>query len=820
MKADAKREAQREAQREAALRTYRAKRRFDETSEPAGADARAGARFVVQKHEATRLHYDFRLELDGVLLSWAVTKGPSYDTKIRRLAVRTEDHPLEYGDFEGTIPAHNYGGGTVMLWDRGIWTPTLDPHQGLRDGKLAFVLHGERMRGHWALVRLRADRENPKSKRENWLLLKEKDEFANTNEDLLEAASSVASGRSMAQIAHGETARDDMAAGDVPDFEAPMLASLVEEVPTGEDYAFEIKYDGYRALIAAHGRRVKIYTRSGLDWTARFAAVADAVAARGFDRVLIDAEIVVLDQAGRSDFGALVNQLESGKGALSCFAFDLLAQGGRDWRDERLADRQAALRALIGKTQARDVLQRSETFTGDGAALLRTACERGLEGIIAKRLDAPYRAGRGHDWVKIKCGHEGEFITIGFAASAARRPFASLLLANMRDGALHYAGRVGSGFNEEQLNRLAAWRDAHRETSPACDVPAPMRKGAVWVTPTLVVQVKSAGWTRDGQVRHGVFAGVREDKPADQVSPEVPVKPAGPGMKITHPERVLYPALDITKGDVAAYIETAAPFMMPDLAGRFVSLLRAPEGAVGETFFQRHPAAGFGASWLSRAFETKAGTSQTYIYCKVPQALVRAVQMGVLEFHIWGSTVKALERPDRIVFDLDPDEAVTFAAVKRGAQRVREVLGALGLESWPLLSGGKGIHVVVPVKPQHEWPAVKLFAANVAARIAADRPDEFVATMSKAKRAGRIFIDHFRNERGATAIAPYSPRARAAAGVAWPVSWDRLTRVSAADEMTIPAAAAALRAGDAGWARAPLPPQSLSKRILQVINDA
>jgi bifunctional non-homologous end joining protein LigD len=802
------------AKLDAALKPYRDKRRFAETSEPAGGAAPAGHRFVVQKHDATRLHYDFRLELDGVLLSWAVTKGPSYETKVKRLAVRTEDHPLEYGGFEGTIPEKNYGGGTVMLWDRGAWEPVGDPRAGLRDGKLAFVLHGERLRGHWALVRMRADREHAKSKRENWLLIKEKDEFANTRADLLEDATvSVASGRTMQDIAAAKPADTEL-----PAYTAPMLATLVDGLPTADGLAFEIKYDGYRALIAAHGQTVKIYTRSGLDWTARFPAIAAAVAARGFDRVLLDTEIVVLDRDGRSDFGALVNALETGRGALSCFAFDLLIEAGRDLRDRPLRDRQAALQRLLGAATQEDVLQRSEVFEGDGAALLRTACARGLEGLIAKRLDAPYRAGRQRDWLKVKCGHDEEFVVVGFAGSKARRAFASLLVAQRAPGRLRYAGRVGSGFSDEMLSRLAAWRDGNLANKPACDgVPPAIAKGATWVKPELVVQVKSAGWTRDHQVRHGVFAGVREDKKPAAVTRTRAVSARAAAVGITHPERVLYPAPDLTKGDLAAYIDAAAPRMLEFIAGRFVSFLRAPQGIDGKTFFQRHPVAGFGGAWHSRTILNKASKSQTYMFGDSPEALARAVQMGAVEFHIWGSHVTTLERPDRIVFDLDPDEHVDFEAVKQAASHLREVLDALGLHSLALLSGGKGIHVVVPVKPEHDWPVVKRFAAALAARVAADQPQRYVATMSKAKRAGRIFIDHFRNERGATAIAPYSPRARASAAVAWPLAWDALGAIPAADHMTIPRALAALTAGETGWPAPARRPQSLTARALRAI---
>jgi bifunctional non-homologous end joining protein LigD len=779
---------------DAALTRYRAKRRFDETPEPRGkAVTKPGALYLIQKHDATRLHYDLRLELDGVLLSWAVTRGPSYSTKDKRLAVRTEDHPLEYGHFEGTIPKGNYGGGTVMLWDTGTWEPVGDPHEGLEKGKLAFILHGERLRGHWALVRMQP---REREKNENWLLIKENDALANTHATLLDdEITSVVSGRGMTDIARTDEVWDAKAnTTKLPAFVEPALATLVDAAPSGKDWLFEVKYDGYRALIAADGEAVRIYTRSGLDWTKKFTGIAKAVAALRLKQTLLDTEIVVIDKSGRTDFTALVAALEDGKTALSCFVFDVLTQAGKDLRKNPLRERKACLQKLLGKPEKSSPVQYSEDFSGDGAALLKTACQHGLEGIIAKRADRPYVSGRGQDWLKIKCGHAQEFIIIGFSASEKRRSFASVLLALREGGEWRYAGRVGSGFSEAALERLGRWRDANRAEKPPCDVPAALRRGVAWVQPELVAAIAFAGWTGDHMLRHGRFMGLREDKQPVEVKREMPA------VKLSHPDKLMYPDDGVTKADVAAYIQAAAPLMLPYMKDRFLSLVRCPDGANEKGFFQRHPAAGFGEDWLSEEFSNKAGKKERYIYFEDPAALLAAVQMGVLEFHLWGARRETVQQPDRIVFDLDPDPSVAFGAVKQAALRLREVLSALGLESLPLLSGGKGIHVVVPVQPQHEWPVVKQFSAALAGRLAADAPKQFVATMSKAKRTGKIFIDHFRNEIGSTAIAPYSPRARPGAAVAWPVSWAALGKVESANAMTIEKAKNAIETGENGWA--------------------
>ena len=780
------------------LTPYWQKRRFAETSEPRGAAPdrqENGALYVIQKHDATRLHYDFRLELDGVLLSWAVTRGPSYDTKQKRLAVRTEDHPLEYGRFEGTIPKGNYGGGTVMLWDTGRWAPVGDPHQGLEKGKLVFELHGERLRGRWALVRMKP---RPQDKHENWLLIKERDAFAGTRADLLEQETkSVASGREMGEIARADQVwAAQPETGSLPAFVKPMLAKLVDQPPDGKDWLFEIKYDGYRALIAADHGKVRIFTRSGENWTDRFKTVADAFAKLDMPSVLLDAEIVVIDQSGRTDFGALAASLDGDRKPLSCIVHDLLSLAGEDWRGQPLAARKARLKKLIGKPDKTAPVQYSETFEGDGAALFKLACAHGLEGLIAKRVDSLYRSGRHDDWLKIKCGHAQEFIVIGFSSSDKRRPFASLLMAVQEPEGLRYAGRVGAGFSQATLARLGLWRDKNIRKIPACDVPAEWRRDVTWVRPELVAEVEFAGWTRDGLIRQGRFLGLREDKTPKEVEREIPMKTAS--VTITHPDRILYPERGLTKAAVAAYIQAALPRMLPYVENRFISLVRCPEGVDKQCFFQRHLLPGFGEAWHSAAF-TKDGDQKSFIYFDKPDAVLAAVQMGVLEFHIWGARRTAPEKPDRLVFDLDPDPSVTFESVKAAAFRLREILEVLGLQSLPLLSGGKGIHVVVPLVPSHEWPVVKGFAAALAARLTEDSPDQFTATMSKAKRKGKIFIDHFRNEAGSTAIAPFSPRARPDAAVAWPVSWGGLRNIETANAMSIQAATTALENGENGW---------------------
>lgn len=804
-----------------ALATYRAKRDFAKTAEPAGEPSGTpGHRFVVQMHDATRLHYDFRLELDGVLKSWAVTRGPSLDPSEKRLAVRTEDHPVDYASFEGVIPEGQYGSGTVIVWDHGDWEPVGDPHKGLAEGKLTFLLHGERMKGEWALIRMKGGKSRADAKRENWLLIKADDAEADRARDILGATTSVDSGRDLTQVArdarigraptYGKPTRRPRSAAQppkarLPDFVAPQLCALQDDVPDGDDWLYEIKFDGYRAMVAADGEAVRISTRSGLDWTDRFAPLARAIGALGLDRVLIDGEIVVLDADGVSDFGALQNALDGeGNGAPVLFAFDLLVDKGRDIAGQPLRKRKERLAALLKTAPKTDRVFFSDHVEGGGRAMLDTLCGKGFEGIVAKRADAPYRPGA-RDWRKIKCGHRQEFVIAGTSPSERGRPFASLLLGVMEKNGLRYAGRIGSGFSQDELDRLEArFHKLERQTSPFEDeVPASIARGARWLKPELVAEVEFAGWTRDNLVRHGRFVALRSDKlpaavPREGSAGNASLKsrsatqkraaaPEGKRMdiRLTHPERVLYADEKITKADLAAYLEAVSGQMLPHVERRILSLVRCPDGAEKACFFQKHASRGMPAAFHEIPVTEKSGDSEDYLYVDSAEGLVSAAQIGALELHIWGSHIDAIETPDRIVFDLDPDPSVGFDTVKGAALTIRDALEAVGLASFPLLTGGKGIHVVVPIEAGPEWPTVKGFARAMAGHFASSEPERYVATMSKERRKEKIFIDHFRNERGSTAIAPFSPRARAGAPVAWPVDWDDLPAIAAANIVTI-----------------------------------
>lgn len=813
-----------------ALATYRAKRRFDRTPEPSGRrNRRQGRLYTIQKHAARRLHYDLRLELDGVLKSWAVTKGPSLDPSVKRLAVRTEDHPVDYATFEGRIPPGNYGAGTVLLWDRGTWEPVEDPHRGLERGKLVFELHGKRLKGRWALVRMRHGRE----RRENWLLIKERDNAVDRALDVTaENTTSVASGREIEQIAAAPEALWERAGSRalratgaqtthnrrtttkrrsrLPRFVEPTLATLVDEVPQGDRWLFEVKFDGYRALAAVADEDVRIYTRNGLDWTRRYPAIANSLAALSLPGVLLDGEIVVIDDRGRSDFGALQNALKGEDRGMSYFVFDLLEEEGKSLRTKPLVERKKRLKTLLGDSGRRGPIFYTDHVERHGGRVLSTLCDTGFEGVIAKRTDAPYRSGRGRSWLKIKCGHEQEFVVLGWSPSSRSRPFSSLLLGVHENGELRYAGRVGAGFSAKDLATLSKRFRPTDRMAASGDVPRSIARKARWVRPELVVQIEFAGFTRDGLVRQGRFVGLREDKEVAAVVRETP-KPiredtetskrgsAAPhrGVHLTHPDKVLFPQQGITKRDLAAYVDAVADRMLPHVAGRLVTLVRCPEGGAGECFFQRHGGRGLAKQFHElRIPERGERKTRQYLYIEDRDGLLAAVQMGVLELHIWGSRIDDVEKPDRIVFDLDPDPSLGFEDVKQGAHRLRDVLAALDLQSFALLTGGKGVHVVVPIQRRHEWPVVKDFARSVAERIVEDEPDRYVATMSKAKREGRVFIDYFRNDRTATAIAPYSTRKHAGAPVAWPVTWRELDGIAAANAVTVQSAAGRLRKAD------------------------
>lgn len=775
------------ARRPDPLERYNAKRDFSRTAEPAGTLAPGnGNGFIVQKHDATRLHWDFRLEVDGVLKSWAVTRGPSLDPAEKRLAVRTEDHPLSYATFEGTIPAGEYGGGTVMLWDRGTWAPVAGKSAAdLEAGHLHFILDGERMKGEWLLVRLKP---RGKEKRENWLLRKIDDAAAGATDMLTDTAlTSVATGRTMQEIAEGAPSQRRAPAGRKkrrgsaapPPFEALQLCTLVDSVPAGAGWIHEVKYDGYRALIAVGGGKATVYTRSGLDWSETFAGIAANAAQLDVGDALIDGEIVAFKE-GRPDFATLKTAIASG-GEMTFFAFDLLRHDGEDLRALTNVERKERLRAVMAG--AAPHLQFAEHVAGSGEPLFETMCREGFEGVVSKRADAPYRGKRTQAWLKTKCIRRQEFVIVGWLPSDKGRGLRSLLLGVHENGELRYAGKVGTGFTADTMADLRTRLDRLARKTPTVAAPRAAVRGAHWVTPKLVAEIAFAETTPDGLLRHSSFLGLRGDKPAEDVVAERPAAAPAPSVstvKVTNRDRTIFPESDVTKGDLADYYAAIAPAMLPFVAHRPVSLVRCPQGRARQCFFQKHDAGSFGDHVHRVPIREKDGSTEDYLYVDSGDGLVACVQMGTIEFHGWGSQVADVERPDRMVFDLDPDEGLDFAATSKAAEHLKTQLAELGLASFPLLSGGKGVHVVVPLTPQAEWPAVKDFADRFARALAQAEPERFTATMAKAKRKGRIFIDWLRNQRGATAIMPYAARARAGAPVAAPVSWSELRDIDTA----------------------------------------
>ena len=803
------------------IETYNSKRDFTKTAEPKGRKAKTGGfSFVVQKHDASRLHWDFRLELDGVLKSWAVPKGPSLDPADKRLAVRTEDHPLDYGTFEGTIPAGEYGGGTVMLWDRGTWIPHAgkDPSKTIEEGHLHFTLEGERMKGEWVMFRLKG---RAGERQEPWMLKKVDDAFTGPGEALVERfVTSVDSDRSMADIAAGKGSktkkivkRKASASGlKPPAFQAPQLATLVDAVPTGSDWIHEYKYDGYRLLLAVGDGQATAWTRNGNDWSHRFAGLVEAAAAQLPPGTLIDGEAVALDDQGKPNFGLLQRALkDDGSAKLDFFAFDLLRLGGEDLAKLPNIERKARLAALLEAAAA--PLHYADHIVAKGDELYRAMCTEGGEGIISKKASAPYSGKRGRNWLKIKCTNRQEFVIVGWADSDKSRHFRSLLLAT-RDGKdLTYAGKVGTGFTMDMIADIAAKLIAIEVKDAPLTVPRAEARGAHWVEPKLVAEIAFTEFTSKGTLRHPSFLGLREDKPAKSVKRETAVRltteeksAAGFGVRISNPDRVIYPEAGITKGDLADYYSRIEALFLRDGARRPITLVRCPQGRGKQCFFQKHDTGGLGEFVKPVAIKEKDGSTEDYLWFDDPRGLLACVQMGTIEFHGWGSRIKPLEKPDRMVFDLDPDEGLGWDLVKKAARRLEALLADLGLVSFALLSGGKGIHVVVPLDQTADWPKVKSFAERFSRAIAEAEPEYFTANIRKAQRKGRIFLDWLRNQRGATAVLPYSARAREGAPVAAPIDWAELDDFTGANAFTIRDADQLIeRAGSkqlAGWGEA------------------
>jgi bifunctional non-homologous end joining protein LigD len=790
------------------LEQYRLKRNFRVTSEPPGrkkpARAHAGGGiFVVHKHDATRLHYDLRLEHSGALWSWAVTRGPSLDPSERRLAVHVEDHPLEYSAFEGMIPKGQYGAGPVLLWDEGTWEPHGDPAAGMKKGHIRFELKGKKLKGSWHLVRLKPRRGE---KRDNWLLIKSDDDFADRQRDILEEKEqSVRSGRTIEEVRQGRapkakvgkaasprTSRTRSGKAKMPDFISPCLARLESKPPVGEQWLHEVKFDGYRMQALLGDGKTRLLTRTGLDWTARFGAeIPETLASLPAETAVVDGEIVVLSDKGLSVFSELQLALsEKRTDRMLFYVFDLLQLDDEDLRSEPLLRRKERLRELLQDLDPEGPVRFSEHFTEPGKVILEHACRMGLEGVISKRAHAPYRSGRGHDWIKSKCTLRQEFVITGYVPSEARgRGIRSLVLGYHQDGELRSAGRVGTGFSGRMTADLKRKLDPLKAKSSPVSGVAAKEKGIFWVQPKLVAEVEFRSWTRGGNIRQASFQGLREDKPAAEVIVEKPATekkpvkqtgkntPAQPrgsaktSITLTNADKELWPDEDITKQDLFDYYALVWPRMAEFVVNRPLALVRAPDGINGQRFFQKHSMPGMHRSILK---SHDPEDNEEILYIKDFDGLAALVQLGVVDVHIWGAPVDKIGTPDQIVFDLDPDEGVSLDDVRRAALEVKERLDELELPNFVKTSGGKGFHIMVPLKPKADWETVKGFAHDFARAMAGAGPERYTATLSKKARKGRTFIDYLRNGRGSTTVAPYSSRGKKGAPVSMPIAWEMI----------------------------------------------
>ncbi len=803
------------------LHQYRRKRRLGggsgQTPEPddgpAAGNPKRRPQFVIQLHHASSRHYDFRLEMDGVLKSWAVPKGPSLRVGEKRLAVEVEDHPLSYAAFEGDIPEGHYGAGHVQVFDHGSWACEGDPLQALADGKLDFVLHGQRLSGGWKLVRTAM-----KGQQVQWLLIKRDDADARDAEadDLLENAmpASRAAAKRAKKATHAAPRKADArwharalklgGARDHPYSRGfkPQLTDHRDTAPDGERWLHEIKWDGYRLLADLHEGELKLRSRNGLDWTDDFPEVAQAVRALPVRDARLDGELVVLDKQGRSDFAALQRVIDgSSKQPLRYIVFDLPGVAGVDISRAPLLARKALLKDLIGPEPG--TLAYSEHVLDHGPAVFAASGEAGFEGIVSKQVDAPYVNARARSWVKVKHEDTDEFVIVGHTApKGSRVGFGSLLLATPDAGGLRYVGRVGTGFDDSALKALSSALAPLAVKKAVLELPAhvPFRAASVrWVKPVVVAEVAFRGWGKEGLLRQASFKRLRSDKQTQDLGVAPAAGSGDAAVAISHPQRVVYPQRKLSKGDVADYYRQMARWILPEIARRPLSLLRCPDGVGKACFFQKHHGPGLGDAVHAVPLKQKSGR-EDYVYIDDARGLLQLVQMNTLELHPWGATVEDPEHPDRLVFDLDPGDGVSWATVKAGARDVRDRLLQVGLQSFVRLSGGKGVHVVVPLQPTAGWEQVKAFCEALAQAMALEQPDRYVATMSKAKREGVIFIDWLRNTRGATSVCSWSLRARESAGVAVPLRWEELARVSAADAFPMDKALArAKRLKDDPW---------------------
>ena len=798
------------------LNEYNEKRNFEKTLEPEGKteESEEGLKFVVQHHMARRDHYDLRLEWEGVLLSWAVPKGPSYDKHDKRLAVQVEDHPLEYRNFEGTIPKGEYGGGVVMLWDEGFWEPYVNVKEGLSKGELKFILKGMRLKGKWALVRWKAISSEEK---DNWLLLKEKDEYVKDSDGISEFVTSIRTGRTMAQIEGGEEHKITRNPFHIAEVQ---LAKLVKTIPEGEDWLYELKYDGYRILAFVEGNSVHLITRNGNDYTKRFHDIASSLIDLAAGRAMIlDGEMVITDASGKTDFQALQNYVKNPKGQkLTYIVFDLLALGGEDLREKQLIDRKETLEALL--QNAPKNLYYSRYIRGNGKQSFAVACEAGMEGIVGKRADSIYSGTRNGDWIKLKCDKRQEFVVGGYTLSEKKtRGISSILLGIYEGEDLVYAGRAGTGFSESEMKVLEQeFENIKRMDSPFKLVPkSRTNEQVIWLEPVQVAEIKFAEWTKENLLRQASFKGMRTDKDpkdikrereeeatqvessAEEMEQSMEANANGitiEGVKISKPDKVLFENPEITKEDVVRYYAKISERMLPYVEHRVLSIVRCPKGVSQNCFFKKHPGPD-SKGIVTIPITNSDGETEEYFYIENVPGLVSEVQMGTLEFHTWGSRVEELEKPDIMVFDLDPDEGMELSRVRQGVLDIKSILTELSLKSYLKTSGGKGYHVVVPLKPMVTWEVFHDFAKRVAEVMEQKWTDRYTSNVRKAKRKDKIFIDWIRNGRGATSIAPYSIRARAGAKVSMPITWEELDTV-APDAVTMEDALTRIN-GDDPW---------------------
>ena len=810
------------------LSRYWAKRDFAITSEPRGRRARPGKAlsFVIQKHAASRLHYDFRLELDGVLVSWAVPKGPSYDPADKRMAIHVEDHPLSYGSFEGTIPPKQYGAGTVIVWDHGTWEPVGDPHEGLAKGKLVFRLHGQKMEGLWELVKIAKGGE----KQEPWLLFKKRDEFARAKADydVVSALPDSVIAKPLRTVAPNSSPRAKVKTGaptpsskkaanarsavpgakkaPMPATMSPQLATLATGVPADGEWVYEIKFDGYRVMARIQCGKASLITRGGHDWSAKMPQLVQELERLGLKSAWLDGEIVVLNEHGLPSFNALQKAFDRGAGsdAIVLFLFDVPYFEGYDLREVALGARRQLLKALLAE-RATEHIRYSADFESDPSSILSSACQMNLEGVIAKRLDAPYVSRRSETWLKLKCKQRQEFVVCGYTDRTDGSPQIGSLLLGVHgpNGELVSVGSVGTGWDATEAQdikrKLAKLEVPQPPFAAGASKPGRWSKRIAgserWVKPVTVAEVEFAEWTPEGQIRHASYVSLRTDKPASAIVRET-AKQMGPGpsrparkaaagsVKVSNAERVIDPSTGLTKLDLVRYYESVAEWMLPHLKGRPCSLVRGPTGIQGELFFQKHDdklsIPGVKALdeklWPGHAALLEVGTAQ---------ALANAAQMNAIEFHTWNSLARNIDKPDRMIFDLDPGEGTTWQHVQEAATLVRTLLSELGLESWLKTSGGKGLHVVVPLAPRFDYDTVRAFSQAIVQHLARAIPSRFVAKSGPANRVGKLFVDYLRNGHGATTAAAFSARARPGLGVSVPVSWDDLATLKSGAQWTI-----------------------------------